>query len=56
MQGAGTNEAQPVTAKVLDCDTISQVKEKILEAVYKNTSFSQRPHSDTLDLGELNWP
>ncbi|XP_062401701.1 plexin-B1 [Sardina pilchardus] len=50
MQGTGTNEAQTVPAKVLDCDTITQVKEKILDQVYKSTSFSQRPHSDSLDL------
>ncbi|XP_041946442.1 plexin-B1 isoform X2 [Alosa sapidissima] len=50
MQGTGTNEAQPVPAKVLDCDTITQVKEKILDQVYKSTSFSHRPHSDSLDL------
>lgn len=38
--------------KVLDCDTITQVKEKLLDQVYKGTSFSHRPHSDSLDLGE----
>ncbi|KAI1890455.1 hypothetical protein AGOR_G00153880 [Albula goreensis] len=52
MQGGvgGGNEAQPVPAKVLDCDTITQVKEKILDQVYKGTSFSHRPHTDSLDL------
>ncbi|KAL4655627.1 plexin-B1-like [Arapaima gigas] len=50
MQGAIGTEAQPVPAKVLDCDTITQVKEKILDQVYKGTSFSHRPHSDSLDL------
>lgn len=54
MQGIGVNEAQPVAAKVLDCDTITQVKEKILDQVYKGTSFSHRPHTDSVDLGENN--
>lgn len=52
MQGIGVNEAQPVAAKVLDCDTITQVKEKILDQVYKGTSYSHRPHTDSVDLGE----
>lgn len=52
MQGIGVNEAQPVSAKVLDCDTITQVKEKILDQVYKGTSYSHRPHADSVDLGE----
>ncbi|KAJ8260057.1 hypothetical protein GJAV_G00176570 [Gymnothorax javanicus] len=46
----GGNEAQPVPAKVLDCDTITQVKEKIVDQMYKGTSFSHRPHTDSLDL------
>ncbi|XP_066518969.1 plexin-B1 isoform X2 [Hoplias malabaricus] len=50
MHGVGTNESQPVSAKVLDCDTITQVKEKILDQVYKGTSYSHRPHTDSLDL------
>ena len=31
--------------KVLNCDTITQVKEKILDAVYKNVPYSQRPRA-----------
>uniref|UniRef100_A0A8C1XF39 Plexin-B1 n=1 Tax=Cyprinus carpio TaxID=7962 RepID=A0A8C1XF39_CYPCA len=50
MQGIGVNETQPVAAKVLDCDTITQVKEKILDQVYKGTSYSNRPHADSVDL------
>lgn len=46
------NESQPLPSKVLDCDTITQVKEKLLDQVYKGTSFSHRPHADSLDLGE----
>ncbi|KAM6979965.1 plexin-B1 [Aplochiton taeniatus] len=50
MQGGGVNESQPVPSKVLDCDTISQVKDKLLDQAYKGTSFSHRPHTDSLDL------
>ncbi|CDQ60089.1 unnamed protein product [Oncorhynchus mykiss] len=52
MQGGGVNETQPLPSKVLDIDTITQVKEKLLDQVYKGTSFSHRPHTDSLDLGE----
>ncbi|MEQ2200837.1 hypothetical protein XENOCAPTIV_003873, partial [Xenoophorus captivus] len=52
VQGGGVNESQPLPSKVLDCDTITQVKEKLLDQVYKSTSFSHRPHADSLDLGE----
>ncbi|XP_054904456.1 plexin-B1-like isoform X2 [Poeciliopsis prolifica] len=46
--GATTNQTVP--AKVLDCDTITQVKEKVLEQSWKGMSFSQRPHIDSLHL------
>uniref|UniRef100_A0A3B4XE49 Plexin-B1 n=1 Tax=Seriola lalandi dorsalis TaxID=1841481 RepID=A0A3B4XE49_SERLL len=46
--GGTTNQTVP--AKVLDCDTITQVKEKLLEQTWKGTSFSQRPHIDSLHL------
>ncbi|XP_058804816.1 LOW QUALITY PROTEIN: plexin-B [Phymastichus coffea] len=36
--------------KVLDCDTISQVKCKILDALFKNLPFSQRPSVHEVDL------
>lgn len=52
VQGGGVNETQPLPSKVLDCDTITQVKEKLLDQVFKGTSFSHRPHADSLDLGE----
>ncbi|KAK2821006.1 hypothetical protein Q5P01_023965 [Channa striata] len=50
VQGGGVNETQSLPCKVLDCDTITQVKEKLLDQVYKGTSFSHRPHADSLDL------
>ncbi|RWS17561.1 plexin A-like protein [Dinothrombium tinctorium] len=42
------NTETPV--KVLDCDTISQVKEKALDTIYRNIPYSQRPSKDDLDL------
>lgn len=39
-----------VPVRVLDCDTIGQVKEKCLDTIYRNTSWSQRPRRDDLDL------
>uniref|UniRef100_A0A1B6CQ54 Sema domain-containing protein n=1 Tax=Clastoptera arizonana TaxID=38151 RepID=A0A1B6CQ54_9HEMI len=39
-----------VPVKVLDCDTISQVKEKALDTIYRNTPYSQRPRKDDLDV------
>ncbi|XP_034440207.1 plexin-B1 isoform X2 [Hippoglossus hippoglossus] len=50
VQGGSVNENQPLPSKVLDCDTITQVKEKLLDQVFKGTSFSNRPHADSLDL------
>lgn len=37
--------------KVLNCDTISQVKEKIIEQVYRNLPYSQRPTVENVALG-----
>ncbi|XP_023376420.1 plexin-B3 [Pteropus vampyrus] len=49
--GAAWNgEVQRVPARVLDTDTITQVKEKVLDQVYKGTPFSQRPAVHALDL------
>ena len=45
-----TPHGHPV--RVLDCDTISQVKEKALDAIYKNAPFSSRPDKEELDLGK----
>uniref|UniRef100_A0A8D2NHL7 Plexin-B1 n=1 Tax=Zonotrichia albicollis TaxID=44394 RepID=A0A8D2NHL7_ZONAL len=43
-------KSQGISAKVLDCDTITQVKEKILDQIYKGTPYCHRPDPDTLDL------
>ncbi|XP_034731794.1 plexin-A1 isoform X1 [Etheostoma cragini] len=42
--------AQEVTVKCLNCDTITQVKEKLLDAVYKGSPYSQRPKASDMDL------
>ncbi|XP_061640873.1 plexin-A2-like isoform X2 [Phyllopteryx taeniolatus] len=45
------NENSPeIAVKALNCDTITQVKEKILDAVYKNMPCSQRPRANNMDL------
>ncbi|XP_029017170.1 plexin-B2a [Betta splendens] len=36
--------------KVLNCDTISQVKEKIIDQVYRNQPYSQRPKVENVAL------
>ncbi|KAM3872597.1 plexin-B3 [Diretmus argenteus] len=43
-------EVQPCPVKVLDTDTITQVKDKILDQIYRGAPFSQRPAADSLDL------
>lgn len=47
------NEQAPeIPVKVLNCDTITQVKEKLLDAVYKGVPYSQRPKAGDMDLGK----
>ncbi|KAF0309517.1 Plexin-B [Amphibalanus amphitrite] len=41
---------EKIQCRVLDCDTISQVKSKILDALYKNTPHSLRPSIHEVDL------
>ncbi|XP_075882893.1 plexin-B3 isoform X3 [Nelusetta ayraudi] len=43
-------EVQHCPVKVLDTDTITQVKDKILDQVYRGAPYSQRPAADSLDL------
>nr|XP_006631156.1 PREDICTED: plexin-A1 [Lepisosteus oculatus] len=45
------NENAPeIIVKGLNCDTITQVKEKLLDAVYKGMPYSQRPKAGDMDL------
>ncbi|KAL1021519.1 hypothetical protein UPYG_G00014280 [Umbra pygmaea] len=46
-QGCGMDS---LAVKVMDTDTICQVKEKILEAFYKNLPFSQWPQVEDVEL------
>lgn len=41
---------QELIVKVLTCDTVTQTKEKILDAFYKGYPFSKRPSVEDLDL------
>ncbi|KAM4676291.1 plexin-B2 isoform 1-T2 [Discoglossus pictus] len=41
---------ESVPVKVLNCDTITQVKEKIVDQVYRNIPYSLRPKADSLAL------
>ncbi|XP_023581194.1 plexin-B3 [Trichechus manatus latirostris] len=50
LAGPGASTGQRMPARVLDTDTITQVKEKVLDQVYKGTPFSQRPSVHALDL------
>ncbi|XP_069085759.1 plexin-B2 isoform X3 [Pleurodeles waltl] len=42
--------AEAIPVKVLSCDTITQVKEKIIDQVYRNLPYSQRPKADSVAL------
>ena len=44
-------EGEVSQSKVLNCDTITQAKEKIIDQLYKNIPFSHRPWACDLDLG-----
>ncbi|KAL0600081.1 Plexin-A4, partial [Plecturocebus cupreus] len=45
------NENAPeVPVKGLDCDTVTQAKEKLLDAAYKGVPYSQRPKAADMDL------
>ncbi|CAL4110360.1 unnamed protein product [Meganyctiphanes norvegica] len=46
----GPMEGGETPVKVLDCDTISQCKEKSLDAIYRSYPYSQRPRREDLDL------
>ncbi|VDO92334.1 unnamed protein product [Schistosoma mattheei] len=41
-----------ISVKVLDCDTITQAKEKILDGIYKNKPYSKQIKSTQLDLSK----
>ncbi|KAK6012810.1 plexin cytoplasmic region [Ostertagia ostertagi] len=43
----------PFTVRAIACDTISQLKQKILDHIYKRTPHSQRPTMASFDLGAV---
>ncbi|XP_018651958.1 putative plexin [Schistosoma mansoni] len=43
-----------ISVKVLDCDTITQAKEKILDGIYKNKPYSKQIKSTQLELKRLD--
>lgn len=42
-----------VPVKVLNCDSITQAKDKLLDTVYKGIPYSQRPKAEDMDLGKV---
>ena len=52
MEGVVVTDSGEVPIKMWDCDTISQAKEKILDAIHKNAPISARPLISDVDLGK----
>lgn len=50
VEGVVVTESGEVPIKMWDCDTISQAKEKVLDAIYKNAPVSSRPQISDVDL------
>lgn len=53
MEAVVEHEEEEVALKMWDCDSITQAKEKILDALYRNTPVSKRPQLTDIDLGSL---
>ena len=50
VEGVVENENDVIPIKLLNTDTISQAKEKILDVLYRNTPVSRRPQLSEVDL------
>ena len=50
VEGVMENGNDVIPIKLLDTDTISQAKEKILDVLYRNTPVSRRPQLSEVDL------
>lgn len=50
-----TDQDHNITVLVLDCDSITQTKSKLLDVLYKNIPFSQRPNVHQTTLGILTF-
>ncbi|CAC5406684.1 PLXNA [Mytilus coruscus] len=44
-------EGKKYKCRCLDCDTITQAKDKMLDVIYRNIPYSTRPTGEDLDLG-----
>lgn len=47
------DDRKSLVVRVNDCDTISQTKRKILDVLFVNVPFSQRPTVNSVELGEF---
>ena len=47
-----TESGEEISIKLLDTDSVTQAKEKVLDALYRNTPVSKRPQLTSVDLGE----
>jgi len=47
-----TEGGEEISIKLLDTDSVTQAKEKVLDALYRNTPASKRPQLTSVDLGE----
>ena len=45
------NHDEVLSVRLLDTDSISQAKEKILDLIYKNVPVSDRPRLEAVELG-----
>ncbi|KAM8933351.1 plexin-A3 [Pelodytes ibericus] len=44
------NGSSEVAVKVINCDTVTQTKDKLLDAMYKGVPYTQRPRAEDMDL------
>ncbi|XP_063438884.1 plexin-A4-like isoform X2 [Mytilus trossulus] len=47
-------EGKKYKCRCLDCDTITQAKDKMLDVIYRNIPYSTRPAGEDLDLDWVN--
>jgi plexin A len=50
VESPDTEDGLQIPVKLLNCDSISQAKEKMLDTVYKNVPVSQRPQLTAIDI------
>lgn len=53
----GEKRSEFFEVKVVNCDTITQVKEKVIEVYYRDRPYSECPKPDRMQLGKVlrNW-